>query len=1267
VHPRPRRLPLVILTFLAALATGVTMPSVADAVCNVSACDASILTSNPACCTASTCTIDGTLTVTAASCTFDFGTRNLTVSGQIAAQGKAVTLMAKSMKLTGLIDVRGPGGADAGSITIMTNGMTAVAYSQEGGTSAQINASSTTGAGGHVTIKADGMVSLTKGTIVADGGPAASGGIVDIATTAGDVSVQIMVSASSGATAPVPTGRIVVTTPGNLTFNGSGRFFADRGDIDLDVGLLASFADGSILQTNLGGGSITLVSGSASAFGEFRADGEDGSVDLRTVTGPMLLQRPSQGITVGSGAQSISLATEAPGTDGLLTMDMPILSHGTEVEISSAGSIVISKKIETTGILDSEAGDISIDAEEDVDVTKAIVGLDVYGTGDLSIDGRDVTIEANLDFRGGLEAAGGQIDIVADRDLVIQGDIFFNVSGADSSDAGRIDMQAGHDVTVGPSVEFLADGSPIGAGGSILILAGEGFGEHLPGDILMQGDVIAHGHAPVGAFVVMEGCDVTIPAGAVLDVTGDTMSSNRIVARTSLTIAGQLKATAANVLEFPEGTSPSLTGSFTPARSAGMCSGGTVTANGCQRPVCTALNPAPSCLYPCPNCGNGGPPEFPETCEIGSGGPFCSGTNLCDARCRLKTCPTPNSCTVAVCDAEAAVCTYALKPNDTPCDSDNSVCTGVGTCANGSCHLTPGSVLQCNDGNPCTGPDTCDPVNGCQNPNRPDGPGVPGCDDGNFCTGAEQCLSGECVSGVLPCTPPEVCNPQSQECGAQACTSGSQCVDGNPCTDDVCQAGFCANPPFSAQTSCDDGDLCNGVRMCNGSGICLQPTAPVVCDDNDLCTVDSCNPSTGTCIFDQTAGCCTVDGDCGDGNACTADTCNASNTCDHVAITCNDNDPCTTDSCNAQNGCTTTQIDPCQTCVTAATCPDDAGPGSECTDKACLDGRCQQVSNPNCCQGDGDCTDIDSNPCTQNGPCVANRCAGPTPLPGAPCGTTCNPATCQGSQCVPDPPMNCSDNNDCTTDLCADGQGCTHTPIALCCMSLAACVDQNVCTNEACDLDAFRCVYPISDPTCTPCVGGDPFECGPRCSTACQGGRCADVAPNCDDNDACTNDLCDAAAGCTHSPNTDIPGCMLCQDAGCDDDDLCTTDHCNGDGSSACVHDPKTSYDAILCRFDSMKAELDAAVGDAVSDKVRKKVTSTLTKARSKIDKARAATKCSKSRSLIGKIRGPLRKLQRTLNRLAGKQIDAALATRLATLAGEAAAKADEARAGLGC
>ena len=50
----------------------------------------------------------------------------------------------------------------------------------------------------------------------------------------------------------------------------------------------------------------------------------------------MLLQRPSQGITVGPGVQAVSLATDAPGANGLITIDAPILANGADVDVSQA-------------------------------------------------------------------------------------------------------------------------------------------------------------------------------------------------------------------------------------------------------------------------------------------------------------------------------------------------------------------------------------------------------------------------------------------------------------------------------------------------------------------------------------------------------------------------------------------------------------------------------------------------------------------------------------------------------------------------------------------------------------------------------------------------------------------------------------------------------------------------------------------------------------------------------------------------------------------
>src|SRR5262249_27125873 len=67
--PPPPLLPQIVRwsapAFVLALSAGR-----AEAVCTMSACDATTITSNAACCTAASCTIDGTLTVTGPTCTF---------------------------------------------------------------------------------------------------------------------------------------------------------------------------------------------------------------------------------------------------------------------------------------------------------------------------------------------------------------------------------------------------------------------------------------------------------------------------------------------------------------------------------------------------------------------------------------------------------------------------------------------------------------------------------------------------------------------------------------------------------------------------------------------------------------------------------------------------------------------------------------------------------------------------------------------------------------------------------------------------------------------------------------------------------------------------------------------------------------------------------------------------------------------------------------------------------------------------------------------
>jgi hypothetical protein len=192
-------------------------------------------------------------------------------------------------------------------------------------------------------------------------------------------------------------------------------------------------------------------------------------------------------------------------------------------------------------------------------------------------------------------------------------------------------------------------------------------------------------------------------------------------------------------------------------------------------------------------------------------------------------CDDSNECTADSCD-EGTGCLH--ENLETDCD-DQDACTGIGRCAGGECRSGP--AIDCDDGNPCTD-DSCDSLTGCSNThNEAD------CDDLDACTTADRCGAGVCRGGPA-----------------------LECDDGNPCTDDACEAARgCVND--ANQAPCEDGDACTVSDTCSGA-VC-QPGPGVVCDDGNPCTTDSC---------DSAAGCVTVDNEdtCDDGLACTlGDTC----------------------------------------------------------------------------------------------------------------------------------------------------------------------------------------------------------------------------------------------------------------------------------------------------------------------------------------------------------------------------------------------------------
>ncbi len=375
----------------------------------------------------------------------------------------------------------------------------------------------------------------------------------------------------------------------------------------------------------------------------------------------------------------------------------------------------------------------------------------------------------------------------------------------------------------------------------------------------------------------------------------------------------------------------------------------------------------------------------------------------------------------------------------------------------------------------------------------------------------------------------------SPEAGAP-CTTWAECDDHDPCTQDFCSQGRCvylpaSGPGCACTASCDDGDPCT-VDACDvTAGACTHKA--LNCDDGDKCTADQCVAGIG-CVhsYDSAAcGCCKDDATCNDGNACTTEHCGDC-ACVTVPTDCDDRDPCTTDSCTSASGCTHKTIVGCG----AVGCKVDA----ECTGAtACSDAVCLLKDGVGTCvlvpKTDGAPCD-DGSACTQNDACAAGHCVGTL--------------------------TSCDDHDACTSDSCVAATGCAHAPIPACggkCTSAADCDDADACTKDACAADGIcqhttvscpwgndHCQVPFCDST-----QGCLYKTDPSCTGGCKS------AADCNDNNPCTQDLCDAATGqCAHPATA------------CDDGDACTKDYCDAT-MGGCVHVKLDHCVPVPCQVDA--------------------------------------------------------------------------------------------------
>ena len=257
-----------------------------------------------------------------------------------------------------------------------------------------------------------------------------------------------------------------------------------------------------------------------------------------------------------------------------------------------------------------------------------------------------------------------------------------------------------------------------------------------------------------------------------------------------------------------------------------------------------------------------------------------------------------------------ATTTTTLQPVEcveaSDCEEDGNVCT-ESVCVDGQCETQNTDARPCEDGDACTLADVC--VNGACT-------GLPkDCDDGNDCT-IDDCddASGEClnapVGSTVPCDDGDACTAADVCIGTTCRGRAVNCDDSNGCTDDSCdpETGRCSHSPVDEALDCDDANACTNDDTCVGS-LCIG--TPVLCEDESDCTVDSCDVSSGACVFAPVE-----DGSpCDDGSACTVDDHCELGVCGaHEFLLCDDEQECTVDSCDETLGCVNEPSPPGEPC-----------------------------------------------------------------------------------------------------------------------------------------------------------------------------------------------------------------------------------------------------------------------------------------------------------------------------------------------------------------
>ncbi len=238
----------------------------------------------------------------------------------------------------------------------------------------------------------------------------------------------------------------------------------------------------------------------------------------------------------------------------------------------------------------------------------------------------------------------------------------------------------------------------------------------------------------------------------------------------------------------------------------------------------------------------------PGTCDTGTGlcsnppkpdGSICTDGNACTQTdtCQAGACTGSNPvvCTASdqchdagICDTGSGVCSDPPKEDGSAC-SDANACTQSDSCQAGAC--AGSNPVVCTASDQCHDTGVCDTGSGiCSNPAKPDGAI---CEDGNPCTQPDTCQTGACQAG--PPTDLDSDAHVNSSCGGDDCNDINPLVWQSPLevtnltvTSPADVAWDSQSVSAGPETTYDlvSGSLGPGAGVLFSASSCLQPAGP---------------------------------------------------------------------------------------------------------------------------------------------------------------------------------------------------------------------------------------------------------------------------------------------------------------------------------------------------------------------------------------------------------------------------------------------------------